>query len=187
MSIVDDSRILALTLHRDHRRRSGANFFNHHIEPVAHLVTINGGDDLAIASAFLHDAPEDIGKWTRTMIGTLSPDVLAIVDALTEDGESWDARKLSYLRKIASMPWQALLISLSDKIITGYDFLDEWKRQDYGARPRKITWFYKELEIRYTNRATTLGKASSYSELLKIISNIVRSLEVLCPIDNLGG
>lgn len=60
MTLVEQAYHLARELHAAQvRRESGRPFFDAHLVPVAELVQTNGGDELAIAAAYLHDAIED--------------------------------------------------------------------------------------------------------------------------------
>jgi (p)ppGpp synthase/HD superfamily hydrolase len=57
MTLVGQAYHLARELHAAQvRRESGRPFFDAHLVPVAELVQTNGGDELAIAAAYLHDA-----------------------------------------------------------------------------------------------------------------------------------
>ena len=171
--LTDKARILAQQLHAGQVRRvSGAPFFEAHLYPVAMKVAANQGDDLAIAAAYLHDAPEDVGTYTREMIRTLSPQILRIVDLLTEQGkkENWEERKESYLTHIRQYDARSLLISLCDKCVTGHDFIAEWEQGAFGKRPERICWFYTQLWHAYYDRAVSLEV--SYDILLEELALI---------------
>src|SRR6266702_8015449 len=151
---------LAYELHKDQtRRESGHPFFDAHLVPVAEMVQANGGDDLAIAAAYLHDAIEDIGPHTREQIVAISPDVLAIVEQLTERGDSWQEEKSGYVAGVAQMDQRALLVSICDKLTNARDFSDEWERGQFGKRPVQIIWFFEQLLDAYGKRDIALGGA----------------------------
>lgn len=179
MTLTDKARDLAKSLHAGHTRRSGASFFNAHLDPVARKVASRGGSDLAVASAYLHDAPEDIGEYTRNDIADLSPEILIVVDQLTEVGNTWQERKDSYLAKVAGMYYAALLISLCDKIVTGYDFINEWSDGNFGKRPDETLWFYDELTQRYQARAHELEAQQILLPSFEELSGVLAQMKAL--------
>lgn len=164
-NVVMQARDLARILHSAQvRRESGRPFFEAHLEPVAELVRANGGDELAVAAAYLHDAIEDIGAHTRPMIAELSPEVLAIVEQLTERGTSWEEEKQTYIAGVARMDHRALLISLCDKITTSRDFVEEWQQGKFGKHPERVLWFLHALIPAYETRMKVV--ACDYQHIL---------------------
>lgn len=166
MSIIAQSRDLARTLHASQvRRESRLPFFGAHLEPVAQMVEANGGDAMAIAAAYLHDAIEDIGPHTREQIAAISPELLSIVEQLTEQGETWEEEKQGYVEGVAHMDERALLVSMCDKYCNARDFVEEWKQGKFGKRPGQIIWFFDALIDAYGRRARALGREYPYIEL----------------------
>ena len=171
---------LAQKLHHGQtRRESGASFFESHLTPVATMVAESGGDSIAIASAWLHDALEDIGGPSAQSIRAVSPMVLAHVMALSEVGDSWEERKASYLQHIPLYDEHELLVSLCDKIVTGRDFISEWSNGKFGKHPARIVWFYGEIAKSYASRASQIGREQIYTDLLKEITLIAAMLTQL--------
>lgn len=175
--LIIQARALAQLLHKDHKRRSGAPFFEAHLEPVAKMVSEHYCSGEAIAAAYLHDAPEDIGMHTREQIGALSPEVLAIVDMLTEHGETWEEEKQGYVAAVSQMDWRALLISICDKTCNARDFIDEWQQGKFGKRPAQILWFFHALQDAYGERDVELGERNK--GLLWNLSALVGEMEEL--------
>lgn len=161
MPIVNDACNLAQELHASQvRRESGKSFFDAHLVPVAEMVEANGGDELAVAAAYLHDAIEDIGPHTREQIAALSPEILAIVEQLTESGETWEEEKQGYVAGVSRMDKRALLISICDKSCTARDFIGEWKQGKFGKRPGQIIWFFNALQEAYGERDRALERGN---------------------------
>jgi|SRR5579872_413341 len=170
-ALIDAARSLARKAHAGQTRRNGDDFYTAHVARVAQEVNHHTNDPVTIAAAYLHDVPEDCGLQWRDEIGKLNPEVLSIVDALTEPGAgvspkaSWEVRKTGYLASIATMDERALLISMCDKIITGYDFINEWRRGE-GDRKERTHRFYQQLATAYASRCKELAVNSKLNIVL---------------------
>lgn len=157
-NVAEQAYELARELHATQvRRESRRPFFDAHLVPVAELVQANGGDELAVAAAYLHDAIEDVGEHTREPIAALSPELLDIVEQLTERGDTWEEEKEGYVAGVGCMDHRALLVSICDKLTTSHDFIEEWEQGKFGKRPAQILWFLGALQEAYENRAKILG------------------------------
>jgi (p)ppGpp synthase/HD superfamily hydrolase len=92
-----------------------------HLMEVAGIVQANGGDEITVAAALLHDAIEDQGAEAREQIrDTLGQEVLDIVEACTESETfpkpPWSERKAAYLSLIDAASLQVLLVIVADKL-----------------------------------------------------------------------
>lgn len=179
-NLVLDACQLARKLHAGQvRRESGRSFFDAHLEKVAGLVGNYTNNDYAIAAAYLHDAIEDVGEHTGEQIAALCPEVLVIVEQLTERGETWEEEKQGYVKAVAQMDWRALLISICDKTCNARDFIDEWKQGKFGKRPTQIIWFFNALQKAYGERDMELGGGGKNKALLWDLSALVGEMQGL--------
>ena len=92
-----------------------------HLMEVAGIVQANGGDEITVAAALLHDAIEDQGAEAREQIrDTLGQEVLDIVEACTESETfpkpPWSERKAAYLSLMDAASLQVLLVIVADKL-----------------------------------------------------------------------
>jgi (p)ppGpp synthase/HD superfamily hydrolase len=154
---VDDLIIraatLANTLHARQVRKGSlvgveVPYLSHLLE-VAGMVLANGGTPTVCAAALLHDAIEDQGAATRSVIEqALGAEVLYLVEACTEQGTGgltkapWAERKQVYLAHIAEVPVPALLIVAADKLQSARELLRllRWAQQQGGAEAIKQVW-----------------------------------------------
>lgn len=185
--IRDAARSLAQSAHAGQvRRESGLSFFDAHLEPVAHLVQAHSGNYLAVSVAYLHDILEDVPNGAELLSGFRCSrhfeevsirGIASDVEDLTEEGETWEDRKASYLAKVPDMDGSALLVSICDKVITGRDFVSEWQQGKFGKRPERILWFYSALYDAYNARTNDLDEQAL--PLLAEVSNTLRHLKDL--------
>jgi (p)ppGpp synthase/HD superfamily hydrolase len=155
----------AYELHADQRRKQADVPYTGHLLGVASIVIDGGGDDDQVIAALLHDAPEDQGgRRVLTEIGRrFGPRVVAIVDACTDTYDSpkppWRPRKEAWLARLASVPDEALLVILADKLhnaravvlalrTDGVTSLDAFR----GGREGTI-WYYRAAAEVLASRA----------------------------------
>lgn len=115
--IVSRSAAFARKAHAGQSRKGAAREpYITHVEEVADFVTRHGGDDTAIAAAWLHDTVEDCAvapEELRRLFGAL---VAGVVAELTDDKSLPKARRKEL--QIASAPkksGRAALVKLGDK------------------------------------------------------------------------
>ena len=180
MDMIEQARALAQELHKNQvRRESGLPFFNAHLVRVAKMVAANGGDELAVAGAYCHDILEDVGAEHAQEIEAISTGILALVEQLTERGETWEEEKQGYVAGVSNMDERALLISICDKTCNAQDFIAEWKQGKFGKRPTQILWFFNELQGAYGRRDLELERFPDYRGLLWDLSALIGEMQSL--------
>ena len=157
MDVVVESVKLASELHRCQRKKKSIvpdiPYMGHLME-VAGIVQANGGDDVTVAAALLHDAIEDQGTEAREQIREkFGPEVLDIVEACTESETfpkpPWKERKEAYLKLVEMASLPVLLVMVADKLQNGRALLRRLKlegEEGWGkpCREEKL-WYIQSL------------------------------------------
>jgi (p)ppGpp synthase/HD superfamily hydrolase len=109
---------LADRFHRGQRRDSdGAAFIIHPLE-VAALLHHSGHSEVAVAAGILHDAVENTSAEVSDVADQVSPDVAALVEAMTENSaiDEFGARKADLRDRIARLGPDATAVYAADKV-----------------------------------------------------------------------
>lgn len=162
--LVGRAAAYARELHAgDTRKGTGVSYFAGHLAPVAQIVRENGGDDVQVAAAYLHDAAEDHGGQARLdeIAAVFGAEVATIVEHLSdslvdtdagEEKESWHVRKRRYIASLAHKPRRSLEVAAADKLHNASSIVadhrqigDElWKRFT-TTNPADHRWYYRSL------------------------------------------
>ena len=115
--LTDRARAFALHAHAGQRRKSlRPTPYAVHLFEVADFVTRHGGDEIAIAAAWLHDTVEDCGTAPETLARDFGPAVAAVVAELTDDKSlSKQVRKDAQVASAPRKSARAVLVKLGDK------------------------------------------------------------------------
>lgn len=162
--LVERAAAYARDLHAgDTRKGTGISYFAGHLAPVAQIVRDNGGDDVQVAAAYLHDAAEDHGGRARleeiaTVFGS---EVATIVEHLSdslvdtdagEEKESWHLRKRRYIASLAQKPRRSLEVAAADKLHNAssivadhHEIGDELWERFTTSNPADHRWYYRSL------------------------------------------
>ena len=171
----------------DVRKGADVSYFEGHLAPVAEIVRGDGGDDIQIAAAYLHDAAEDHGGRGRLddIAETFGPEVATIVrdlsDSLvdTEAGETkapWRERKERYVASLSHKSRASLEVAAADKlhnvssIVADHRRLgDELWERFTTSDPADHCWYYRSLADALVDRLpghpTALALAEAVDEL----------------------
>jgi (p)ppGpp synthase/HD superfamily hydrolase len=154
---------LAVQLHASQRRKAsiipGGTPYLSHLMEVAGMVLANGGDSVTCAAAWLHDAIEDQGVQSRSLIqDQCGEEVLALVEECTEPGTGgntkapWKDRKEAYLAHLRVADLPVLLIVTADKLQSIRELArkcDQDGREkvlsSFGGGIEGQTWFHRSL------------------------------------------
>lgn len=158
--------MLAAELHRHQLRKGTAIPYAAHLLAVASIVLEYGGDEDQAIAGLLHDAVEDQGG--APMLARLREEfgdrVADIVEACTDTDvvpkPPWQARKEAYIRHLADVREDALIVSMADKlhnvrsIAADYAVVGEavWDRFT-GAREGTL-WYYRALVEAFRKRGS---------------------------------
>lgn len=120
--------MFAARRHLAQSRKDGKTPYFSHCCRVALTVSVEFGccDEIAIASALLHDTIEDTTADYDDIHDRFGPRVAACVAALTKNMLLPEAeREADYDRRLSAAPWQARLVKLADAFDNLSDTLSE--------------------------------------------------------------
>lgn len=153
----EEALVYATRLHARQRRKGTQIPYIAHLLAVASIVLDYGGDEDEAIAALLHDAVEDQGgPTTREEIRRRFGDaVVAIVDGCSDTDETpkppWQARKETYIARIATEPAPVRLVSAADKLHNARSILKDYRAvgeaiwdRFHGGRDGTL-WYYGTL------------------------------------------
>ncbi len=118
----DEALVFAHQLHRNQVRKGTTIPYITHLLAVASLVGEHGGDEDQVIAALLHDAIEDQGgeRTARAIEQRFGTRVASMVRACSDSFETpkapWRIRKETFLKRLPTVPEEALIIVLADKV-----------------------------------------------------------------------
>ena len=147
--------------HRSQTRKGGEIPYIGHLLAVAGLVINDGGSEDQAIAALLHDTVEDQGgpptlEEIRAKFGeTVAGIVDECSDAAPQPGQEkppWRGRKETYIRHLADVRDETLLISVADKLDNARSMLRDyhehgpklWERFN-RKNPQDHLWYYGSL------------------------------------------
>lgn len=180
MDLIVESVKLASKLHSRQRKKKSIvpdiPYMGHLME-VAGIVQSNGGDEITVAAALLHDAIEDQGLDAREQIRTtFGQEVLDIVEACTESDTfprpPWRERKLAYLKLIETASVHVLLVIVADKLQNGRALLRRLRLEGaegwgYPGREEKL-WYMQNLLHAIRHRLKQLEQETQHATLVSL-------------------
>ena len=116
--IVSRAAALARAAHAGHNRKGAAREpYVVHLEEVAAFVARHGGDETAVAAAWLHDTVEDCDAvGPADILRAFGPEIAAVVAELTDDKSLPKARrKALQVENAPKKSARAALVKLGDK------------------------------------------------------------------------
>jgi GTP pyrophosphokinase len=162
-----------------------------HLMEVAGIVQANGGDEITVAAALLHDAIEDQGAEAREQIRvTLGQEVLDIVEACTESETfpkpPWRERKAAYLNLVETASVPVLLVIVADKLQNSRALLRRLKLEGaegwgHPSREEKVEYLDSLVEalrrrLRQLDQETTSPILISLHLLIEEYAEVVAEL-----------
>jgi (p)ppGpp synthase/HD superfamily hydrolase len=194
MDIVVESVKLASKLHSRQRKKKSIvpdiPYMGHLME-VAGIVQSNGGDEITVAAALLHDAIEDQGADAREQIrAKFGQEVLDIVEACTESDTfpkpAWQERKETYLKLVETASPPVLLVIVADKLQNGRALLRRLKlegAEGWGSPSRsEKLWYMQSLLEKIRYRLTQLQQEMDHPILVSLRLLIDEYGEVIAAI-----
>ncbi len=172
----------------DVRKGTGVSYYAGHLAPVAEIVRRDGGTEIQIAGAYLHDVAEDHGGHARLddVRAEFGDEVAQIVEDLSDslvdteapgvEKEPWKIRKTRYVASLASKPAVSLVVAAADKVHNATsivaDFEAEgdalWRRFNTDD-PADHLWYYRSLAAgiiaRLPDHATAKQLVATVDEL----------------------
>lgn len=109
--LVQRARALAIQAHGKQKDKNGAPYW-HHLRDVAAMVKLLGGDEHAVAGAWLHDVVEDT-KWTIVQLAEagIPLETLVAVEAVTKKNFEPQTK---YLARVIEGGRRAMLVKVAD-------------------------------------------------------------------------
>jgi guanosine-3',5'-bis(diphosphate) 3'-pyrophosphohydrolase len=119
-ALILEARALAFEAHAGHNRLNKAQQpYVYHLEEVARLVELSGGDEYEIASAWLHDAVEDTSVTLQEVHRRFGAEVGDTVHGLTDPPHfsrlSSLERKTKQAQRVRSESGRVKRVKLSDQ------------------------------------------------------------------------
>jgi (p)ppGpp synthase/HD superfamily hydrolase len=180
MEIIVESVKLASAFHSRQRKKKSIvpdiPYLGHLME-VAGIVQANGGDDITVAAALLHDAIEAQGAEARNQIREkLGQEVLSIVEACTESETfprpPWRERKEAYLKLVETASLPALLVIVADKLQNIRAVLRQLKLEGaeewWNHRREQKLWYKQSLLKAMRRRLTQLEQETDHPTLVSL-------------------
>lgn len=181
----------ALELHSSQYRKDTEIPYFSHLIAVASLVLEHGGNEDQAIAALLHDAIEDqaesyggLDRLRQTIQTVFGEKVLTLIEACTDADTipkpPWKERKVTYIKHLETVPEEALLISVADKlhnarcILADYRVLGELLWSRFQGSRADIVWYYTSLLKLYKARnAATPSLLSQLEEVVQTLAMLV--------------
>lgn len=177
---------MALSFHREHKRKGGSIPYISHLLAVAGLVMEDGGNEDEVIAALLHDAGDNGGGYEaldeiRTKFSMRIAEIVeACADTLVSPKPDWQHRKERFLGSLSGLSESARRVIAADKLhnarCTLSDFRqigdDVWKR--FTGNKDGTLWYYRSL-------AEILSKTGPHlmaAELARVVSEMAKLAEV---------
>jgi len=180
MDMIVESVKLASAFHSRQRKKKSIvpdiPYMGHLME-VAGIVQANGGDEITVAAALLHDAIEAQGAEARNQIcEKFGQQVLSIVEACTESETfprpPWRERKETYLKLVETASLPALLVIVADKLQNTRTLLRRLKlegAEGWGNPSREERlWYLQSLLKAMRWRLTQLEQETDHPTLVSL-------------------
>lgn len=151
----------AAELHAGQMRKVTKTPFFTHPFSVALILSQYTTDENIVVAGLLHDVLEDVPKYKyEDMKKEFGVKIADLVQGVSEvksprtkktAKQTWMDRKDSYLKKLKTDPYEALMISAADKIHNLRSMIDEYKKggekiwKKFNAPEDKKVWFYGEV------------------------------------------
>lgn len=129
-----------------------------HCIAVAWLVAEAGGNETAVAAAFLHDTLEDVPGYSyEKLVSDFGEDIAIVVREVSEDEEKggprapWKLRKEGYLKHLKIASQEALLVAAADKIHNLRSMIESYLKhgeviwKTFHATNDEKLWFYEQV------------------------------------------
>ena len=156
----------ASKLHRTQfRKGTEIPYISHLLAVCAHVIEAGGDEEQAIA-ALLHDAAEDRGGQETLdeisdKFGQRVADMVEHYSDTFEDPKPpWRKRKEDYLEHLKTVPEDALLISMADKLHNSSAIVEDLKVQGeklwerFTGKKEGTLWYYRALSDVYAERSS---------------------------------
>ncbi len=170
--MIREAAVFATKAHEGMMRKGSGIPYIYHPMEVALCVALMTTDEDVISAAYLHDTLEDTPTTPEELRLRFGRRVLELVLAETEDkSRSWQERKASTIKHLASASREVKLLTLADKLCnlrtTARDYLawgdQVWQRFNVKEKSSH-QWYYKGI----IDGLKELKDLSEYQELQRL-------------------
>lgn len=147
-SLLEKAARIAAVAHKDQLRKEGPYPYIEHPMLIALMLTKHGFSDAVVAAALVHDVLEDTEYPEADMRAQLGEEVMAIVNAVTNDDSlSWEEKKKKYIETVRAGNEGAKAVATADKIANARSLLTAYVTQGpevwshFNAGREKKLWF----------------------------------------------
>jgi hypothetical protein len=178
----------AAHVHHRQRRKGTAVPYLAHLLSVAALVAEEGGGEIEVIGALLHDTAEDHGgearlEDIRLRFGDpVERIVRALSDSLQREGEpkeEWRLRKERYLAGLREeQSAEILRVSNADKLHNVRSILTDHRRighhvwERFEAQPDQQLWYYRQLVEIFRERRPGAPLANEFAEAVSALERV---------------
>jgi GTP pyrophosphokinase len=185
-SLLLQATDLAIRLHGGQHRRGTKTPYLSHVLAVGSLVLEHGGDAEQAAAGLLNDTIELHGTTHEAEItARLGHRVYAIIrdtsDAYKTSRTSWKSRKEAFLRHLATVGPEALLVSACDKlhsarvIVADLRTIGPQVMERFPGRAEGTLWYYGALTELYHERLPNLRLVAEFALEFDRMNRLTRS------------
>jgi len=183
----DHALLFTAQVHRNQdRKKSGIPYLSHLLGVASIVMDYGGDEDMAIA-ALLHDAVEDHGgrPMLRVIEQIFGPRVAKIVDGCTDSyaedpkkKDSWERRKLRYLRRVLHEDAETRFVSAADKLYNARAVLRDLRYDGevafarFSAPKARIIWYYRSLVTQYRAGGVTHMLKPLLDDLDRVVTEV---------------
>jgi GTP pyrophosphokinase len=153
--IADALAFVAEAFRYQFRKGSSIPYLTHLLSVMV-IVAEHDGDEDQMLAALLHDYLEDVdgggaGEIETRFGARVAELVVGLSDTLEHTKPPWEARKRSYLEKLASKPHDLKLVSAADKLHNARSLIRDHARMGdalwdrFSATRGQTLWYYKSV------------------------------------------
>lgn len=181
----------AVEMHAGQVRKATGIPYVSHLFAVAAIAMEYGADEDQAIAALLHDVIEDTSATSHDVSDRFGERVAGLVVACSDsEGEPkppWRERKEAYLRHVASMRADALVVTMADKLHNAASIRRDLRTEGLAmfarftnARPEDQLWYFEALAAEYRTRVgDQLQLLQLVDELDRVVADVRRQVEVL--------
>jgi (p)ppGpp synthase/HD superfamily hydrolase len=147
-SLTESAALIAALAHKEQKRKDDGSPYVVHPFMVALMLARRGWSENAVSAALVHDVLEDTDYPEEELREKMGPDVMRIVDAVTNDDSlSWEEKKKKYIESVRAGSDEAKAVATADKIHNAESLIAAHAKQGpalwshFNAGREKKLWF----------------------------------------------
>ena len=178
-SLIDTAARIAAIAHKNQRRRQNDIPYIMHPTSVALLLSQHGFPDAVVAAALVHDVLEDTDFPEEELRTAMGEEVMAIVDAVTNDDSlPWEEKKLKYIETVRAGGDGIKAVATADKIHNMKDLITSLEERgpevwEYFNRSREKKIWFEEAMLAMLKESWQNPLVDEYGRLLDHLKRLV--------------